>query len=196
MEHEIKSRAFIFDADGVAINPWGFAKALSTEYGVSQEETREFFAGPFKQCLIGDASLLASVAPYLDRWQWPDTAQAFIDFWMESDDKPNTQVLSHIQNLRESGAKCYLASNQEQVRAEYIRNRMGFESMFERLFFSCDLGHAKPDRQFFDLIAVEIDSEPRDIHFWDDSDSYISAAKSAGWNAHLYESVESLQVDS
>ena len=195
MKHKTNSSAFVFDADGVAIDPWGFANALSAEFGITQDKTREFFSGPFKNCLIGDASLLSSITPYLERWQWPGTAQAFVDFWMESDNQPNWQVLDHVQELRDGGANCYLASNQEQVRAEYIRNSMGFESMFDRLFFSCDLGHAKPDRQFFDLIAAEINIETRNIHFWDDSDSYVRAARSAGWNARVYENVESLQIN-
>ena len=195
MEHKTRSRAFVFDADGVAIDQAGFANELSAEYGISREETREFFVGPFKQCLTGNASLSDLLAPFLDQWQWPGTMQAFIDLWMESDNRPNMQVLRHVQDLRAGGTNCYLASNQERVRAEYIRNRMGFESKFDGLFFSCDLGHAKPDRQFFDLIAAEIDCEPRDIHFWDDADSYIRAARLAGWNAFLYENIESLQVD-
>ena len=192
-DREITSRALVFDADGVVIEPWGFARALQADYGISPDVTKEFFAGPFKQCLSGDADLFESIAPYLDRWYWPDTVQAFIEFWMESDNKPDTKVLSHIQKLRKSGAKCYIASNQEQIRAEYIRVRMGFESMFERLFFSCELGCAKPDRHFFDGITSEIGFEPHNIHFWDDSGSYVHAARRAGWNAHVYESVESIQ---
>ncbi len=194
-DREITSCALVFDADGVVIEPWGFARALQSEYDISPDVTKEFFAGPFKQCLSGHADLFESVAPYLDRWHWPDTAQAFIDLWMESDDRPNTEVLSRIQELRSRGAKCYIASNQEKTRAEYIRVRMGFESMFERLFFSCELGCTKPDRQFFDGITTEIGLEPNNIHFWDDSGPYVHAARSAGWNAHVYKSVESIQFD-
>ena len=78
MEHDPKSNAFVFDADGVVIDPWGFANALSTEYGISRDETREFFAGPFKHCLTGNARLSDAVSPFLDRWKWPDTMQACI----------------------------------------------------------------------------------------------------------------------
>ncbi len=195
MSHKTKTCAFVFDADGVSIDRWGFANVLSVEYGLSRDATREFFVGPFRECLTGNASLSDSVTPYLERWQWPDTVQAFVDLWMESDNQPNAQVLSHIQGLRQGGANCFLASNQEQVRANYIRTCMGFESMFERLFFSCDLGYAKPDRQFFELIAAEVEFEPHQIHFWDDSDSYVLAARSAGWNAYLYQGVESLKYN-
>ncbi len=194
-DRESTSRALVFDADGVVIESWGFARALQAEYGLSPDVTKEFFAGPFKQCLSGDADLIESVAPYLDRWQWPDTVEAFIELWMESDNRPSTEILNHIQELRRGGAKCYIASNQEKIRAEYIRVRMGFESMFERLFFSCELGCTKPERQFFEVISTEIGIEPHNIHFWDDSGSYVNAAKSAGWNAHVFESVESIQFD-
>ncbi len=193
MAHKTETCAFVFDGDGVSIDPCGFANALSVKYGISRDETREFFAGPFKQCLTGNANLSDSVKPYLERWQWPDTVQAFIDLWMESDNQPNAKVLRHIQGLSKGGANCYLASNQEQVRANYIRDCMGFGSMFERLFFSCDLGYAKPDRQFFDRVAAAIECEPHQIHFWDDSDSCVQAARNAGWNAHRYENIESLQ---
>ncbi len=192
-DQEAASSVLVFDGDGVVIEPWGFARALHAEYGISPDVTKAFFAGPFQLCLRGDADLSESVAPYLDRWRWPDTVQAFIDFWMESDDRPDTEVLSYIQKLRNNGAKCYVASNQEQTRADFIRVRMGFESMFEQLFFSCELGCTKPDRRFFDRIASEIGVAAHTVHFWDDSGSYVRAARSAGWNAHAFEGIESIQ---
>lgn len=195
MKYKTGSRVFVFDADGVAIDPWRFADALRAEYGISREETRDFFVGPFNLCLTGDANLPDLLPLYLERWNWPDTVEAFIDIWMDSDNKPNEQVLRRIQNLRENGACCYLASNQERVQAEYIRNCMDFESKFDRLFFSCDLGFAKPHRQFFDLIAAEVDCRSSNIHFWDDAESHVRAARIAGWNACLYENIESLAIN-
>jgi len=191
MAHKLTSSVYVFDADGIVIEPWGFAKALSAEHGITLDDTREFFAGPFQQCLTGDANLLDSITPYINQWRWPYTPQAFIEFWMESDNLPNAQVVGRIQELRDTGALCYLASNQEQIRATYIRERMGFDSIFDRLFFSCELGCAKPDKPFFDAITANIDVEPGDVQFWDDSESHVRAAISVGWNARVYEGVES-----
>ena len=53
----------------------------------------------------------------------------------------------------------------------------------------------KPDRQCFDGITAEIGLEPHNIQFWDDTGSYVHAARCAGWNAHVYESVESIQFE-
>ena len=130
----------MFDADGVAIEPWGFAHALNDNYGISLDDTKGFFAGPFQRCLTGHADLSDSLAPFLDAWRWPGTTQEFIDFWMKSDDQPNSRVISRIRELRSTGAECHLATNQESTRAAYIRDRMRFDDIFDGLYFSWKLG--------------------------------------------------------
>ena len=186
------TRAYVFDADGVAVKPWGFAEVLKRDYNISVDDTRVFFSGPFQLCLSGRADLLRSVEPFLDKWCWPSSANDFIDLWLESDNRPSDEVLGVIRQLRRCDIHCYIASNQESIRAAYIRETMGFKSLFDALIFSCDLGVAKPDAGFYSSVETCISAGPRQIWYWDDSQEYVDGAKDAGWNAFLFESLESI----
>lgn len=72
---------------------------------------------------------------------------------------------------------------------------MGFDSMFDDLFFSCELGHMKPEPVFFEAVARKLNSAPAELHFWDDSLAYIDAAKRAGWNGHHFVDFEAFETD-
>lgn len=186
------TRAFVFDADGVVIESRGFANRLDREYDISTEVTRPFFTGPFQSCLEGKTDLRESLKPFLEQWGWPLSVGDFVDQWMEYDDQPRQDILRIVEGFRNRGIPCYLASNQEPTRAEYIRNVMGFQDYFDELFFSCDLGVLKPNHAFFSSVQGRISMEPRSIWFWDDALRYVRGARAAGWNAVLYESVESI----
>jgi hypothetical protein len=47
------AKAILFDADGVVIFPWRFARHLAREHGITPEMTRGFFQGVFEDCLVG-----------------------------------------------------------------------------------------------------------------------------------------------
>lgn len=184
---------YIFDADGVAIHPWGFANALENEFGISTENTKAFFSGAFKRCLTGEADIEVLLPEFLGSWGWSGSTEQFIDFWLKSDDQPNAEILERVDQLRSNGHRCYLASNQERRRAEYINSQMGFGRRFDKLFFSCDLGFTKPDRRFFDTIAAEISGRSSTITFWDDSEVYVAAAVESGWEAVRYAGIHSVE---
>ena len=62
----------------------------------------------------------------------------------------HSEALSVVARLRESGARCYLASNQQSHRAKYMSETLGYRDLFDRQFYSCYLGHAKPSRAYFE----------------------------------------------
>jgi len=187
---------YVFDADGVVIEPWGFAKLLEAKYKITRPMTQSFFTGPFESCLKGLLSIEDILKPYLDEWKWQETPSEFMRLWLVAENQPRHSVLSYVQNLRNQGYVCCLASNQERLRAEYIRKEMDFTSLFDYLYFSCDLEAVKPEARFFECIQNDLRCVPEDIYFWDDSASYISGATQAGWNATLFVDEKSLQVSS
>ena len=185
-------RVFVFDADGVVIEPWGFANRLSDDFGITRDRTIDFFKGPFQQCLIGDAELRPHLVEFLDKWGWKGTVDELIELWMEADDLPCKSALAKVAELRELGHLCCVASNQERTRAEYIAQKMGFEELFDYLFFSCDLGVMKPQEAFYSSIEAAINVSSSRIVFLDDTIGHVEGAKKAGWNAIHYTSIEDL----
>ncbi len=130
-----KIKIVIFDLDGVVVYPsWGFANYLDREHKITREHTREFFAGPFNDCIRGKVDVKDLLPPYLASWKWPGTVDDFVDFWLKTEDSPDIRLLDLIRELRESGMKCGLGTNQEKHRAQFIRKSMRFESMFSTIF--------------------------------------------------------------
>jgi len=188
-----KIKIVIFDLDGVVVYPsWGFANYLDREHKITREHTREFFAGPFNDSIRGNVDVKDVLPPYLASWNWPGTVDDFVDFWLKAEDSPDIRLLDLIRELRESGMKCGLGTNQEKHRAQFIRKNMRFESMFDHLFISCELGSFKPEDAFFKKVSEQLDCSPDSILFFDNEQHYVDAAKRAGWNSELYVDYESL----
>jgi putative hydrolase of the HAD superfamily len=179
-------RVCIFDVDGVLVRSWGFANALHSEHGISRAITEEFFHGPFRACLNGNARLEEVLPPYLARWGWRGSTSDLLRFWMTTDDTPDMALLAVVDRLRRSGDTVCLASNQERTRARYLANDMGFAERFDRLFFSWELGATKPADEFFRAVQRELDVTPEQIYFWDDHSTCIDAARALGWNGFVY----------
>ena len=188
-----KIKSVIFDLDGVVVYPsWGFANYLDREHKITREHTREFFAGPFNDCIKGEVDVRDLLPPYLASWNWPGTVDEFVHFWLKTEDSPDPRLLELIRELRESGMKCGLATNQEKHRAYFIRKQMRFESLFDHLFISCELGSIKPEAAFFNEVTKQLACPPDSILFFDNEQHYVDAAKRAGWKAELYINYESL----
>jgi len=188
-----KIKIVIFDLDGVVVHPaWAFAKYLDCEHKITREHTREFFAGPFNDCLKGNAELKELLPPYLASWKWHGTVDDFVDLWLKTEDCPDARLLELIRELRASGMKCGLGTNQERCRAQFIRKNMRFESLFDHLFISCELGSLKPEEEFFKKVSKELDCPPDSILFFDNEQHYVDAAQRAGWKSELYVDYESL----
>jgi putative hydrolase of the HAD superfamily len=181
-------RVICFDADGVVVNPmFQFARLLDEEYGITLERTRGFFKGVFNDCLVGKADLRTALEPFLAGWGWNGTVDEFIAIWLRADHVIDANLMAIIQDLRGAGVLCCLATNQERNRADYMRIRMGFQTAFDRLFFSCELGCQKPDPAYFRQIQQALGFSPDELFLWDDSQANVDSARACGWNGERYE---------
>lgn len=184
-------KALLLDADGVLVVPQlQFSIRLEQEYGISPAVMGEFFSGPFRQCMLGVSSLSEVLPEYLPKWGWEGTLGAFIQAWLESEHRTDERFLPLVHNLRRSGVVCCLATNQEKYRAEYMKTEMGFSALFDRLFFSNELGCLKPGEAFFQHIEDRLGFEAESLVFWDDSRTNVEAALRRGWEAALYTDFE------
>ena len=176
-----------FDADGVVVYPQKqFSKHLETDHGISPEMTRGFFRGVFNDCLIGKADLKEVLPAFLGDWGWKGSVNDFIDTWLLYDHVVDACVIHLIQNLRQKGIICCLATSQETYRAAYMKMEMGFQDAFDHLFFSCEMGSQKPDQTFYLQIEKALGFEKGAILFWDDSEENVEAARQYGWRAEVY----------
>jgi putative hydrolase of the HAD superfamily len=188
-------RTVIFDADGVVISPvHRSVRHFEVEHGITQDMARGFFAGVYRDCLVGKAELKKELSPFLPAWGWPGSVDDFVSTWFEAENVVDARLVDTIYNLRQCGVTCCLASNQEKRRAEYMVAEMRFGDLFDRLFFSCDLGYMKPNHAFFESIADSLHTAGQGLLFWDDTLKHVQAARACGWHAELYTGFEDFEA--
>jgi putative hydrolase of the HAD superfamily len=183
----------LFDVDGVLVHPWRFRNYLAREHGIQPEATRSFFQGPFTRCVLGESDLYEVLGPFLEVWGWPGSLPSFIETWFAEENAPNTAVLDYVDALRTRGIRCHVASTQERHRARFLSRDMGFARRFDSLLFSCDLGAAKPDPEYFRRACRRLKRPPAELLLVDDAAGNVEAARAEGWQAVLYTGPESLE---
>ena len=186
-------KALLLDADGVVVLPHQFARYLESEHGISIDTTLSFFKGNFQECLVGRADLRGTLAPLVPAWGWRGSTEEFIAAWLETSSLVDERILEVVRALRRAGLSCGLASNQERIRAQFMRTQMGFVSEFDDLFFSCDVGHRKPEREYYSHVAASLGLTGEEILFWDDDSTHVEAARECGWHAERYVCFEAFQ---
>lgn len=186
----MKTKCILFDADGVVINTDVFSVQYQKQFGVSNDEMLPFFKGIFQECLVGKADLKEAVLPYLADWKWNGTVDEFLEYWFRAEHHIDKRILKLIKTLKSKDIKCYLATKQEKYRTEYMRSKMGFDDIFDHIFSSADLGHKKPEREFyksvFEWIKKNDGFEKEELFFVDDSKENVDSAIDYGIDSWLY----------
>ena len=188
-------QAVLFDVDGVLVHPWRFRSTLARDHGITPDMTASFFTGPFILCVEGQADVLEVLPPFLASWGWPGSAQDFVARWLSIENAPDEAVLGVVADIRRHGVPCFVASTQERCRARYLAVEMRFDQLFDGLFFSCDVGVAKPDEAFFKAVAHRLGRSGKELLFIDDALTNVEGARAAGWLAEQFRTAEGLGAD-
>ncbi|GAA3133832.1 putative hydrolase of the HAD superfamily [Kribbella aluminosa] len=180
------SRAVLFDADGVLQRPtfdwWSRLGALVPADGdafVSDLMAAE------RPALVGKADFRDTLADVLRRWNSTASVEEAIEPWSWFAAEP--EVVELIQALRAAGVDCHLATNQQAYRRAIMQDERGYGAWFDRTFYSCDLGLAKPDPAYFREILSTIDVPSSEVLFIDDNAANVAGAQSVGLRAELYD---------
>jgi putative hydrolase of the HAD superfamily len=192
----MKYSHIVFDADGVLIiNNEVFSLKYQRENSLDLNEVQGFYHGVFQDCLVGKADLKEELSPYLSKWKWIGTVDEYLRLWFVTEDNIDNRVVDLIKSLRRQGIKCYLATNQERYRTEYMKENMGFAKLFDKVFSSSDIGCKKPDQKFYEFVDNNIGLNKGgkcNTLFIDDSLSHVEGAKKFGWDTYLYRDFEML----
>ena len=182
-------KVILFDVDGVLIKSARFGDYYQKTTGVTSAEMQPFFTGPFRECKIGKADIKKELKPWLEKWKWVGSPDDFLQTWFEYENKSNVELLNLIKKIRKKGVQCYLATNQEKYRADYIWHAMNFFNYFDGMFCSSNLGVAKPDPEFYTIVLEKLKQEydvvPSGILYIDNDAEGIKVAKKLGIDARL-----------
>jgi putative hydrolase of the HAD superfamily len=178
----------LFDADGVVqTTPADWLDALAALCGIpgSRDAFLDDVFAAEKPALTGQADFRPALADVLERWRSSASLDEAIRVWHRI--QPQESVLERVAQLRDSGLRVSLATNQQAERAAHMTGPLGYASVFDDLFFSCEMGHAKPDRRYFAAVLERLAQPGSTVLFVDDHPLNVEAARTAGLQASVYD---------
>jgi putative hydrolase of the HAD superfamily len=182
--------AILFDADGVVQRQaveW--RDALGKVLGSTDSQLDGFLSDVFaaeRPALTGKCEFKEALSEVFARWRCHGSLEDALGVWTMID--VQLEVVEAIRWLRQTGVSCYLATNQQSYRARHMSEALGYCSLFDREFYSCAMGLAKPDPDFFRAILKEIQLPPGGVLFLDDHEINVYSARQVGLHASLYSS--------
>jgi HAD superfamily hydrolase (TIGR01509 family) len=182
--------AILFDADGVIQRPTADRQARWTALigGAEAAVVSRFKSDIFtveRPCHDGTGDFLSALREVLVKWNCADLYEDTLRTWTAIE--VDQAVVDLIASVKMSGVPCYLATNQEPYRARYMTQQLNYGKIFDRLFFSCDLGCSKPDPRYFTAVLAAAHLTPETTLFIDDVEANIKAAESLGISAELFD---------
>jgi putative hydrolase of the HAD superfamily len=176
----------LFDADGVLQRPsrdW-WSRLTSLVPGDGEGFIADLMAAE-KPALVGKVDFRDAVGDVLRRWGSPVTVDEALAPWSWFEAEPS--VVALIQSLRAAGVPCHLATNQQGYRRAIMQDERGYGAWFDRTFYSCDLGLAKPDPAYFRAILGVLEVPASSVLFIDDNVANVAGAASVGLQAEYYD---------
>jgi putative hydrolase of the HAD superfamily len=183
----VEIRTVLFDADGVVQRPSAHRRAAWQALLGPERNVDEFVAALWEaesRALDGGVDFVSALSELVTQWRCQGGFQDALRAWTMIE--PDERILQAVRALRRNGFRCCLATNQEPHRASYMSEHLGYCRLFDREFYSCRMGVAKPAPAYFRSIVDELHSSPGNVLFLDDNEANVAAAKQAGLNAEQF----------
>lgn len=174
-------RAVLFDADGVLQWPRPGWLADFTRIG-GPTFVADAFAAEL-DCLTGDADLKPRLEELLAAGTG-GSVDEILEIWHDLVIDPD--ALAVVDRVRAAGLIAALATNQQSYRGTQMRQRYEMDRHFDHVFYSYEVGAAKPSPEYFQHILAVLELPADQVVFVDDSPSNVRAARAAGVPAVLH----------
>lgn len=191
--------AVLCDLDGV-LRLWDpdAERTLERRYGVPEGTVHATaFAPELLQPLVTgkvtDDEWRRNVAAALLPEYGRDAAIGLVTDWSASVGEVNVEVLELLREVRSSGVRVALATNQGD-RLNQDLEALGLRDEVDAVVNSAELGVAKPEPTFFFAAALMVDAEVGRCLFVDDDPVNVEVAKAVGMHARLYTGVADLHT--
>lgn len=175
----------LWDADGVLQTvPRGWEHTMRPVVQGHVDDVDRFLVEAFEAeapSLRGEIPWSKQLEALLERWGVPDLRDAALEAWFTI--LPVAEVWDLVRQVRARGVPCHLASNQDRTRAEHMTHEVGYDRLLDGCFYSCDLGVAKPQPEFFQRILHELGVRPEQALFVDDNPVNVESATAVGLRA-------------
>lgn len=170
-------RALLWDADGVLQHsPGTWREALDEAGGPGFAEA--VFEAELP-ALRGEEPLTTALDRVLAQWPQASADVAMLlGLWERA--VVDADSMTVVDEVRSRGVLCALATNQQDHRRAWMRDVLGQDERFDRVFYSCELNLMKPDPAYFECVVDELGLAPGQVGFVDDSQANVDAARGVG----------------
>ena len=190
-------KTILFDIDWVIIkSAWTFSRYFEKKQLLKSWAMQEFFTWVFKKCSIWEEDLKIEIEKFFKKWNYNWTSEEILDLWFKLDWEIDYEVFDFIKSLKNKSFACYMATQQEKYRAEYLFEDLWLKKLFEdKKYISSEIKILKPTKQFFEYILKDLELEAKKIIFIDDEESKLTFARDIWINAILYKNLDGLKKD-
>lgn len=185
----------LLDVDGIVIHrEMYFSTRFLHDYGVPEERIQPFFQNEFKQCIVGQADLKKEIAKYLESWNWKGSIDELLNYWFEFESTTDQPLIVFVQELRAKNVHCYLQTQNEKYRTQYIWENVGLQNSFDGVFSSANIGAKKATKEFWEKVYERLNKpEKNEGMVWDDDEEVVQAAQNFGFQASFYKDFSSFK---
>ncbi|MGE3345626.1 MAG: HAD family hydrolase [Vicinamibacterales bacterium] len=180
-------RAVLFDADGVIQRPSTRRREAWQSLLGPGRSVDDFFSAVLlaeRPAWLGAIDFRESFSRLLLEWRCVGTLDDALEAWTMIE--PDQAMLGAVAALRRRGTACHLATNQEPIRAAHMSDHLGYGQLFDREFYSCRVGFAKPDAEYFRALLARLELQPDTVLFLDDRDANVASARAVGLHAEQF----------
>lgn len=179
-------QAFVFDLDGV-IRRWNnpdIVGRAEREHGLPDGAIfgSAFDSEMLQQVTTGvitDDAWRAEVTRRLSELNPTADAAGAVAAWSEPFGELITGSVEILQRARHHGVVCLLSNATSRLPADL--RELGIDGLFDHIFNSSDIGHAKPDPQVYQHVEAELGLHGDQIIYVDDGPANVDAAAGRGW---------------
>ena len=174
----------VFDIGGVLVKLGGMSKFVRwtgqdpetvKSKWLSSEAVRSFETGnvtfePFASAVIEEFGLPLST----------DQLRVEMASWMGELFDDAHEILENTSAKHQIACLC----NLNEIQWPRVRDELGLGKRFPIQFISYEIGLAKPDPNIYEYVKSQLNVDPEQIWFFDDSLPNVEGAQDAGWNAY------------
>lgn len=179
----MRVEAVLWDADGVLQHGRRSWEETLTDIGGPQFPAALFAAE--KPALRGQENFRSAIARLLTQWGLDTDPGEVLAMWEDFD--PDPAAFAVVTAVRAAGTPCHLATNQQDHRTAYMRHRLGYDAVFDRSFYSSEVGAMKPETEYFRRVVAALGIAPERLVFIDDNAANIQAARESGLMARQHD---------
>ncbi len=188
-------RALLFDLGGVLVHFAGVGPILKLAGNrISEKEAWDFWwnsevVQAFEKGKISPQSFAAGLIKAL---QLDITEEFFLEDFAKWERGPYPGAMELLDYLKEKYLLACLTNNNV-IHWETLTRKSNIENKFQRCYKSFELGLLKPNPEFFHYAIRDLQMEPKEIIFLDDSKNNIEVALSLGLKAFHVQGLDAVR---